>query len=498
MRKTGPLLAAALAALVGLTGLTPAQAAGPDPATIEWAACAPPAENFECGTLTVPVDWKNPAGPTVELFLSRQRATDPAARIGSLLVNPGGPGLSGATFATFDFFSPEVRRRFDIVGFDVRGTAKSNQVLCSGDLVAQYPDTFIKNQAELDHWRDFSTRMRADCKSRTGPVFEHLDSISVAHDMDAVRAALGEEKVSYYGISYGTVIGQAYAERFPRRIRAMALDSVVDHSAGRERYFRDTAAHAQGAFDAFVKWCAGEPRCALHGKDVRAIWTRLKDRAERGELGRMTKSQVLRIIFNGSYAPAWYSAAEQIARLDASAPQAQAPLRAPGDFHLPWQLFCADFDMRIRDYREYTRQLRHAKADAPDMEFNPSTLTVNSWCLSEPRPIPYPQRRLRAPGAPPILVVNSRNDPITGHAWAASVARQLGKAGRLLTYEGTGHTVYDRSDCTISTIDRYLIELKPPAYRASCPAVPLEPPAEALKPNDFLLQDLTDRLTPRH
>ncbi|PZG23420.1 alpha/beta hydrolase [Spongiactinospora gelatinilytica] len=496
MRKTGPLLAAAMAALVGLTAFTPAQAAEPDAATIEWAACASPRERYECGTLTVPVDWKNPAGPTVDLFLSRQRATDPAARIGSLLVNPGGPGLSGATFATFDFFSPEVRRRFDIVGFDVRGTADSNRVLCSADLIAQYPDTFIENQAELDHWRDFSSRARADCKSRTGPVFEHLDSVSVARDMDAVRAALGEEKVTYYGISYGTMIGQAYAEQFPHRIRAMALDSVVDHSAGGERYFRDTAAHVQDVFDAFVKWCAGETRCALHGKDVRAIWARLKDRAERGELGGMSKAQVLRIIFNGSYAPAWYSAAEQIARLDTSAPP--APLRAPGDIHFPWQLICADFDMRIRDHREYAWQLRRAKAVAPDMEFNPSTLTVNSWCLSEPRPIPYPQHRLRVRGAPPILVVNSRHDPITGRAWAVSVARQIGRAARLLTYEGVGHGVYDRSDCTISTIDRYLIALKPPAYRASCPAVPLEPSTQVREPQDFLRRDLTDRPTPRH
>ncbi|RBQ22114.1 alpha/beta hydrolase [Spongiactinospora rosea] len=489
MRRTGPLLAAALAALIGLTPFAPARAA--EPSAIEWAACAWPREKYECGTLTVPVDWKDPAGPTVELFLTRQRATDPAARIGSLLVNPGGPGLSAATFATFGFFSPEVRRRFDIVGFDVRGTAGSHPVLCSADLLAQYPDTFIKNQAELDHWRDFSGRMRADCKSRTGPVFEHLDSVSVAHDMDAVRAALGEEKVTFYGISYGTVLGQAYAERFPRRVRALVLDSVVDHSIGEGRAFRDTAASTQGAFDAFVQWCAGEARCALHGKDVRAIWTRLMDRAERGELGTHTKRSVARIISSGSYAPAWYSVAEQIARLDASPPPAS--LRAPGDLPVAWQLNCADFDTSIRDYEQYARFLRRAKAVAPDVELNPSHLTLQTWCLSEPKPIPNPQHRLRVRGAPPILVVNSRNDPITGHAWAVSVAGQLGKAGRLLTYEGTGHSVYGRGDCTISTIDRYLIELKPPAYRASCPAVPPEPPAQARTPQDLLLRDLADR-----
>ncbi|PZG56274.1 hypothetical protein C1I98_01815 [Spongiactinospora gelatinilytica] len=161
--------------------------------------------------------------------------------------------------------------------------------------------------------------------------------------------------------------------------------------------------------------------------------------------------------------------------------------------HLAWQLDRADFDTSIRDYRQYARYLRRAKAVAPDVELNPSHLTLNTWCLSEPKPIPNPQHRLRVRGAPPILVVNFRHDPSTGHAWAVSVARQLGKTGRLLTYEGVGHGVYDRSDCTISTIDRYLITLKPPAYRASCPAVPLEPPAQARESHDFLLRDLTDR-----
>ncbi|WP_199565526.1 alpha/beta hydrolase [Spongiactinospora rosea] len=504
MRRTVPLLAAALVALVGSSPLTPAQAAPAAPSgtpAIAWQPC-PEDPEADCGTLAVPVDWKNPGGPAIDLALARRKATDPAARVGSLLIDPGGPGGSGVDFAlgADDYFSAELNRRFDIVGFDPRGVARSRPVVCSAELMAQAPYSIIRSQAEFDAWRDFGKRLRADCRARTGPLFDHVDSGSVAHDMDAIRAALGEDKLTYYGISYGSLMGQMYAERFPGRVRALALDSNMDHSLGTAPFLYTEALAAQDSFDEFVKWCARESRCALRGRDVRAFWADLLDRADRGELRYpgepdhpLTRMDVIGIAFGAFYEPAWFDLAELLVAIDTGVlrPPASAarlapdtPGRryagtAPDEVEVPYQVFCEDFHLPVRDHKEYARHLRRSKAIAPDMEFGPAAVSLLAYCLSEPGPVPNPQHRLRVNGTPPLLLGNALHDPATGYGWAVNAAAQIGKEARFVTYEGWGHGIYGRSDCTTGAIDDYLISLKPPAHGTRCPAVPPEPPATA-------------------
>ncbi|GII67084.1 peptidase [Sphaerisporangium krabiense] len=518
MRRTLLSLMAVLAATVALSPLAPAGATPTAPAAasgeIAWTPC-PRNPAADCGTLTVPVDWKDPGGPTFELAVARLKATDPAARIGTLLFNLGGPGVSGVTYTQFgNTFTPEVQRRFDVVGFDPRGVEGSSPVLCSDHIMRQMPDTLIKNQAEFDSWLDYSRRLRADCRARTGPVFDHIDSVSVARDMDAIRAALGEQKITYYGLSYGTLIGQMYAELFPRRVRALVLDSNVDHSLSSGPYLASWAANVQDSFNEFVKWCGTETRCALHGKDVRALWTGLLERADRGELrnpsapGRLlTRMDVIRSAFRAGYGPTWYELATLLTALDAgSRPPAstatlmdtttgtQTDQTATGDPNTdpreamadnpPWTypnlIFCADFRWPIRDYKEYAKHLRRADAVAPDMGIVPTSLTLTGICLSSPDPIPNPQHRLRVKGTPPLLLANALHDPATGYLWALDAAAQIGKEAHLLTYEGWGHGVYQRSACTTTTIDRYLISVRPPSPGTRCPAVPPAPPKSAL------------------
>ncbi|MFC0862233.1 alpha/beta hydrolase [Sphaerimonospora cavernae] len=525
MRRTVPLLAVALAALMALSLLAPAGATAVAPAapaaTISWTSCSryPFAE---CGTLAVPVDWKDPGGPTIDLAVARRRATDPAARIGSLILHPGGPGTSGVSYAlSLNNFSPELKRRFDIVGFDPRGVGDSSPIRCSLALVLQFPDPLIKSQAEFDAWLDYSKRLRADCRARTGPVFDHIDSVSAARDIDAIRGALGEEKVTFYGLSYGTLVGQMYAELFPDRVRALALDSNLDHSLGTGPYLYSWAAFAQDSFNEFVKWCGRETRCALHGKDVRAFWTRLLDRADRGEIHRpgsparpLTREDVIRYAFRAGYVPTWYELAELLVALDAgaqeppasaarllgaTADQPGASAAADPEISDPLQLFCADFRWPIRDYREYARHLRLARAIAPDMGIVPTSLTLTAECLGWPDPIPNPQHRLRVKGSPPLLLVNGLHDPATGYAWAAHAAVQIGREARLLTYEGWGHGVYGRGDCATNAIDDYLISLKLPARGTRCPAVPVPLPDAADQPApSALLSDMSDWLAPHH
>lgn len=158
-------------------------------------------------------------------------------------------------------------------------------VACSGALLAGRPSPELKSQADFDATLVYNRRLRADCRARTGPVFDHLDTARTVRDADALRAALGERKLTFHGSSYGTLLGAQYAETYPRRVRAMVLESVMDHSVRATRDFlRAEAATAEDSFQEFVKWCDGAAGCALHGRDVRAVWQGLLARAGRGEL----------------------------------------------------------------------------------------------------------------------------------------------------------------------------------------------------------------------
>lgn len=170
------ILTSLLTVILPLLALTPAAAAGTR--AITWAPCAEDA-TAECGTLTVPVDWNNPRGETFQLAVARRKATDPGARIGSLVINPGGPGGSGVTAVLrgADRFTPEVTRRFDVVGFDPRGVARSHPIQCSLELFRQAPDPFsIGGRADFEALLAHNERYRQDCRARTGPLFDHVDT----------------------------------------------------------------------------------------------------------------------------------------------------------------------------------------------------------------------------------------------------------------------------------------------------------------------------------
>jgi hypothetical protein len=199
------------------------------------------------GTLTVPIDWDDPDGETIDLALARIPASDPDARIGSLVINPGGPGGSGVGFALFapEVFSPEVLDRFDIVGFDPRGVGDSHPVLCSVETLQDDPGALFDSRAELDARAAFNDELREDCRENTGPLYDHVDSLSVVHDIDAIRAALGDEQLSFFGVSYGTLMGQQYAATYPERVRAVVeqrrVRPVAVDEARRDRLRRRSA-----------------------------------------------------------------------------------------------------------------------------------------------------------------------------------------------------------------------------------------------------------------
>jgi pimeloyl-ACP methyl ester carboxylesterase len=285
--------------------------------------------------------------------------------------------------------------------------------------------------------------------------------LSNVRDLDALRAALGERQISFHGTSYGTLLGEQYAERYPGRVRAMVLESVDDHSVPTTAAFLTTQAAAfEDAFDDFADWCDATTTCALHGRDVRTIWNGLRT-ANRPDFSEFDLLAVtLKRLKDTDYAVL----ATYLNAVEAGGTGVRVPtlgVVAPA--------FCADWAIPVRDYTAYANLLRKAAAVAPDTHY-PAQVFALTMCLGWEH-VANPQHPLRIHTATPLLLLNSRHDPATGWNWAHSVERQLGPDGVLVTYEGAGHGAYNISkDCLQPIADDYLVNLTVPARGTSCPA----------------------------
>ncbi|MFD9739711.1 alpha/beta hydrolase [Umezawaea sp. NPDC059074] len=459
----------AVACGIGLVAGTTQASAEADwtPTAIAWHSC-PEVPDAECGTLRVPVDWARPRGESFDLAVARRTAGDPTRRIGVLVADMGGPGGSGAAFAqSKGLFTPDVRERFDVVGFDQRGTGDSARARCSDDLLNRGPSTYPVDQAGFDALVAHNRELIADCRARSGPVFDHADASQSARDLDALRRALGEQKINYFGVSYGTVLGQAYAERFGARLRSMVLDSVLDHSADVRRFVGDRAASTEAAFGEFEQWCARTTTCALHGRDVRAV---LADALKGADAIGWGGQGLLDYVNGMLYTPSWADIGRTISDLAAEKPPLTA-LFEPNYESVRLATVCQDFSLRVKNYQDYAR-LR-----AEELRRGPTLYGANishdevMACAGISGPAANPPHRLALRTGPRILVLNSRHDPATPYAWARTVHRQAAAHTALLTYDGWGHVVYNRSDCTKNVANTYLFTLRTPAEGASCPAV---------------------------
>ncbi|MET0415911.1 MAG: alpha/beta hydrolase [Actinoplanes sp.] len=436
----------------------------PAPATptggLDWKTCGSQ-KDAQCATLTVPVDWSDPQGPTLGLAVARRTAPDPARRVGTLVFGPGGPSDSGVWRVTegAERFSDKIRERFDIVSFDPRGVGDSSPMRCDPELVDAAPNPVLGSQRDFDTMLAYNRTLWADCALRTGPVWEHADTLSTVRDVDALRAALGERQLSFHGSSYGTLLGQQYAERYPYRVRAMVLESVTDHSSRTTAEFLAAQAWAlEDSFDAFVAWCDRDRSCALHGRDVRAVWNGLFEDPDR--VG-MTPFDLVALTHKGVKDPDYPRLATILKALDSGQPG-----QSVGNLGVVIPAFCADWSLPIRDYADYAAVMRRANAAAPDTRF-PAQAFALTMCLGWPH-VANPQRPARVHTRVPLLLLNARHDPATGWNWARSVERQLGGNGVLVTYRGAGHGSYTVSDCMERTADRYLVALAVPARGSAC------------------------------
>ncbi|MGW0706811.1 alpha/beta hydrolase [Streptomyces sp. NPDC002643] len=501
--KRGRLAVAAVAtALFGqlLTGTSTAASAPAAPTppqeSIAWEPCDSPSGegSFECATIAVPVDWARPDGGTIDLALARHRATDPDRRIGSLLLNPGGPGMSGVDLALSSpfSFSPELVERFDFVGFDPRGTNRSAPTYCDGNLTAaRRAANAPADDAGLDVLRSANRTYADSCRALSGPLAEHMDSVSVARDMDAIRAGLGERQISYWGGSYGTLIGQMYAELFPRRIRAMVLDSNMDHSLDTWGIQKTRTETLEAAFGEFADWCDRTSTCELHGRDVRAFYASLDAAAEEGRLryygNPMTVGTFRSITYSHMNDPDtdWPEFAQLLTNMSTTAEAtgatdtaestgtAEADSAAVSAAARPVKyaydlVLCQDYDLDVPSYAAIARMEAELARMAPLTRQSSLGRSYMTSCQNWTDEVANPQHRLRVHTAAPILVTNSRYDVATPHAWGANAARQIGREARLLTYDGVGHITYWRSPCMREATDAYLAT---PARGAHCPAI---------------------------
>ncbi|MGW0180298.1 alpha/beta hydrolase [Nocardia sp. NPDC003345] len=471
-RRIFAIVATALVA-GALPACAPATATTPD-----WRPC-PERPGLECATIPVPVDWSDPGGARIEIAVILDRVDDPRRRVGTLVSLPGGPGSSGIDeIMRGGKFSPGLHDRFDIVSLDPRGVRRSHPMRCDSGLVQDRPGLVPDAGGRFDEVRAYARDLADSCREYTGALVDHLDAVSVARDIEAMRGALGADRLSLYGRSYGTMPAQAYAELFPDRLRAVVLDSVDDHSLTGPEFVTSSARAGEDAITEFIGWCARNPGCALHGQDIGAMYTdlfaaatagRLRDpRAPQQPVAPLELSQRVTARLYGPEWPALAADLRAFSEQPLGAPVAATrPARSGTPVEFPAIAVCSDWDFRVGEQADWLRQWQEQNAQAPTLRAHfawaAGSICAGGW----PAPA-NPPHVPRDTGAPPILILNSRHDPATPHEWATGVAARTPRA-TLLTYAGHGHGIYGRTPCTTAAGDRYLIDLEMPAARL-CPA----------------------------
>ncbi|MFB7465149.1 alpha/beta hydrolase [Streptomyces sp. NPDC056224] len=459
---------------------------------LTWRDCGVP--GFQCATMKAPLDYANAgSGQDVDIAVARRPATGPGKRLGSLVVNPGGPGGSGIgylqAYAGIGYPAP-VRARYDMVSFDPRGVDRSSPVEClTGPQMDKYtqvdqtPDDAAERARLVAAFKEFA----AGCQARSQKVLPHVSTVDAARDMDLLRAVLGDEKLAYVGASYGTFLGATYADLFPDRVGRLVLDGAMDPSRPALDLNRDQTEGFETAFTAFAKDCAKRPGCPLGQGDPAAVAARLKDFFRKvdaqpvptGEDARplgesLATTGVIAALYDES---AWPQLREA---LTAAMNGDGAGLLSLADSYFEREpdgkyanLMAANAAVNCLDQPPAFTGPESVESALPSFEkaspvFGAGLAWASLNCTYWPVKATGAARPLTAKGAPPILVVGTTRDPATPYKWAQALAGQL-DSGTLLTYDGDGHTAYGRgSDCIDTSINQYLLEGKVPPDGKKC------------------------------
>ena len=525
-RVSAGVLAAVAGACLGVgAGVVPAAAApasGPAPAVaatraavpkglesfysqkVEWYDCVATAgveksadkTGFQCAKVKVPLDYSQPDGQTIEIAMKKHLATG-STRQGTLFMNPGGPGGSGVDdvggMAASAFSG--VQSAYDIIGFDPRGIGSSTAITCSSDAEAKAmegvspvdgagaPVAFEQRAAVIS---EQIKQFEASCAANTKPaeLLDHVDTVSVARDLDVLRALSGDQKLNYLGLSYGTYLGAHYAELFPANTGRLVLDGALDPSLTYSERRQGQARGFERALRNYVAWCQSGQSCPLTG-DVDAGVQQIGDvftsanqspvpssdpnRPVKGEdmkqiVGLMLHSpesswsvvsEALGQVINKHDASAFRSIADQ---LDAQ------PLVNTGAM---MGTNCLDYRVE-GDMATWTAQSKELERIAP--RFATVSEAGDLGCQAWGHTGTQPSKALHAKGAAPILVIGTTGDPATPHEWAVALADQL-ESGQLLTWEGNGHVAYSNpghGPCVTQAVDTYLLTGTMPKKGLTC------------------------------
>jgi pimeloyl-ACP methyl ester carboxylesterase len=463
---------------------------------LDWGPCeSPDSAGFECATLTVPLDYENPDPATdLEIAVTRQPATDPGARTGALLMNPGGPGASAVEFAQSTasyLFPPEVRARYDMVGFDTRGTGGSQPVEClSGPEMDDHTrtDRTPDDNAEVRQLGAAMEEFGEGCQAQAGELLEHISTVEAARDMDLLRAALGDEQLHYVGFSYGTKLGAFYAGLFPQRAGRLVLDAAMDPRLPTIDTDREQAGGFETAFRSFADDCAGHADCPLGTDGADAASQQLSefftevdaeplptDDPDRPLTESLATTGVAQALYAESLWPQLRDAlttaidqgeGNQLLAL-ADSYNEREPDGSYGTIMFAFPaISCLDSPAGTRTPTEVREALPAYEEASPTFgaDFAWATLQCGSWPV---QPTGHPVS-IEAPGAEDILVVGTTRDPATPYAWAEGLADQL-ESGILLTNEGDGHGAYAMGDtCVDDAVNAYLLNNTSPEEGTTC------------------------------
>jgi len=454
---------------------------------LDWSSCQ---GDFLCATLTVPLDYRHPDGDTIDLALLKVPASDPDARIGSLVVNPGGPGAPGTQYAAqaAQVFGRPILDRYDVVGFDPRGTGGSDPVDCLSDAqlddyIAMDPDP--DTAAERSSYLGWVRTLGRGCVDRSGDLAAHVTTVEAARDMDVLRAALGESTMTYFGASYGTKLGATYADLFPDEVGRMVLDGAVDLSIGARELALEQAGGFETALRAYVQNCVDETDSCFLGDSVeeglRTISSFLAGVDAKPLPTGLGRDLQVGNAFYGIVAPLynrdyWYI-------LSAALKQGLA-----GDGSTLLQLSDLYTSRGTDGYTDNSSEAIYAisclddpyaipasrvAANLPDFErASPTFGAVFAWGLTGCGGVQVTSsvkpRDVHAKGAAPIVVIGTTRDPATPMKWAEDLADQL-DSGVLIRRDGDGHTGYHvGNDCVDGAVEGYLIDGTVPEDGLSC------------------------------
>jgi pimeloyl-ACP methyl ester carboxylesterase len=448
---------------------------------LDWSGCN---DGFECTTFNAPIDYANPADGALQISVIRKRTTGSA--LGSLILNPGGPGGSGIEYTTYADYvvSNTLRENFDIVGFDPRGVGKSTPVECLSDTQT---DEYIAldgspdNQTEVDQAQAMSELFAQTCATNSPKIYKFLDTISATRDIDILRALLGDEKLNWLGKSYGTFLGATYADLFPKKVGRMLLDGAIDPTLTNEQLSYGQALGFENALQRFVDDCATKDDCPLSasGKagvsEITDLLTQLDANPATLDDGRQFTEAMGTTGVVGSLYDKQNGWPELRTNLSSALAGDFSGLASSVDFYTGRQsdgtykdnsndaiaaVNCLDRPDRATPEQTVALAIKWKKV-APN--FGAYLAWSNLSCTYWQTPATGLPKKIAAPGSPTILVVGTVNDPATPYQWAQALASQLSK-GVLLTLNGDGHTAYYQgSKCIDKVVDNFYLtgEAKP-------------------------------------